>query len=50
VDSYVRKVAFCRKPMPRGYLLAKKVAKAALRKVGLRKPGDDGMEMFDAAS
>ncbi len=50
VDSYVRKVAFCRKPMPRGYLFAKKVAKAALQKVGLRKPEDDGMDMFDIAS
>jgi uncharacterized cupin superfamily protein len=50
VESYVRKVAFCRKPMPRGYLLAKKVAKAALRKVGWREPGDDGINMFNVAS
>jgi hypothetical protein len=50
VESYVRKVAFCRKPMPRGYLLAKKVAKAALRTVGLRKPEDEGMDMFEVAS
>ncbi len=50
VDSYARKVAFCRKPMARGYLFAKKVAKAALQKVGLRKPEDDGMDMFDIAS
>jgi uncharacterized cupin superfamily protein len=50
VESYVRKVAFCREPMPRGYLFAKKVAKAALQKVGLRKSGGDGIEMFDVAS
>jgi uncharacterized protein len=50
VESYVRKVAFCRRPMPRGYLYAKKVAKAALQKVGLRKPEDDGTNMFDVAS
>jgi hypothetical protein len=36
--------------MPRGYLLAKKVAKTALRKVGLCKLGDEGMDMFDVAS
>jgi uncharacterized cupin superfamily protein len=32
VDSYVRKVAFCRKRMARGYLFARKVARAALQK------------------
>jgi uncharacterized cupin superfamily protein len=50
VESYVRKVAFCRKPVPRAYLFAKKIAKAALRKVGLHKPGDDRMDIFDVAS
>ncbi len=49
VDSYVRKVAFCRNPLPRGYLLAKNMAKAVLASVGLRKAGG-GSTMFSVAS
>ncbi|MGA8172128.1 MAG: cupin domain-containing protein [Methylocystis sp.] len=51
VETYVRKVAFCRKPMPRGYVFARDVAKAALEKFGFRKPGSaNDMEMFSVAS
>jgi hypothetical protein len=49
VESYVRKVAFCLQPMPRGYILAKNLTKAALRTVGLRKmEGESGLAMFGA--
>ena len=38
VENYVRKVAFCRRPVPRGLAMARKVAKAVAYGVGLRKP------------
>ena len=46
VESYVRKVAFCRRPPHRGYVLAKKVAKATLRTVGMRN-ANAGLAMFN---
>jgi uncharacterized protein len=49
VQNYVRKVAFCRNPLPKSYLLAKNMAKTVLRTVGLRK-ADGGSTMFGVAS
>lgn len=37
VEDYVRKVAFCRRPMPRSLSIARKVAKAVVNGVGLRR-------------
>ena len=51
VESYVRKVAFCRRPPLKCYVLAKKLTKAALFKTGLRTSGDEAsMAMFGAAN
>lgn len=46
VENYVRKVAFCRKPLSKAYLLAKNSARTVLQMVGLRKAGG-GSAMFN---
>jgi uncharacterized protein len=46
IDSYIRKVAFCRKPAPRAYVQIKALAKSALRALGLRKAGPAQPAMF----
>jgi uncharacterized protein len=46
VESYVRKIAFCRRPPHRSYVLAKKMAKSVLRGVGLRKGDEPSSGMF----
>ncbi len=46
VESYVRKIAFCRKPPHPSYLVARNIAKSLLRGVGLRKKEGATLGMF----
>jgi uncharacterized protein len=46
VESYVRKVAFCRQPPHRAYLIARDMAKKILQGLGLRKGESSASAMF----
>jgi uncharacterized protein len=46
IDSYIRKVAFCRKPLPGAYVRLKQAAKAVLQALGLRRAGVEQPAMF----
>ncbi|QGM47101.1 cupin domain-containing protein [Methylocystis heyeri] len=46
VESYVRKVAFCRRPPHRAYVVALETAKNILRALGLRKGDSSASAMF----
>lgn len=49
VPTYVRKVAFCRNPLPTPLVTAKRLVKKALVMAGLQQPTPDGPAMFGGA-
>lgn len=48
VDSYVRKVAFCRNPVPAPVMFAMRAARALARRMGLGEKSGDAPAMFGA--
>lgn len=46
VDDYVRKVAFCRNPVPQALITAKRIARNILVATGLRPAPSDAPAMF----
>lgn len=49
VDSYVRKVAFCRSPVPQPIMLASRIVKKLMKITGVGARTSDAPAMFDGA-